>query len=147
MSPLKKFKPAVNKKTLYIIAAVVWTIAGSILIIKSLYFIFSIHEHIFWKIIIGIISGIGFYFLLFTKISKKNIKYIDLIIIENPCFFSFFNFKSYIMMAVMISGGIMLRKFEIINIEYLSVLYLSMGIPLLISAFRFYSTGIKYKSK
>lgn len=147
MNLLEKYKPSVKKKTLYVIAGFVWSMAGCILIFKSMFFIFDIYQHIFWKIAIGIISGIVFYFVLFTKISKRNIKYIDLIIIENPCFFSFFNLKSYIMMAVMITGGIMLRKFEVINIEYLSIFYLAMGIPLLISAFRFFNARIKYKSQ
>jgi len=42
------------------------------------------------------------------------------------------------MMAIMITGGITLRKLDIINHEILYTFYLTMGIPLLVSAFRFF---------
>jgi hypothetical protein len=42
------------------------------------------------------------------------------------------------MMAIMISGGIMLRRFDVINKEWLYNFYVTMGVPLLISASRFF---------
>jgi len=40
----------------------------------------------------------------------------------------------------MISMGIVLRKSEVVSPEYLSFMYVTMGIPLLMSSFRFYYT-------
>jgi len=46
----------------------------------------------------------------------------------------------------MISMGVFLRKSGIVSPFYLSVLYVTMGIPLFASAFRFYYSGIYYQS-
>jgi len=46
---------------------------------------------------------------------------------------------------LMISMGITLRKTGIVPLEYLSLFYVAMGTPLLMSAFRFYYNGINYK--
>ena len=50
------------------------------------------------------------------------------------------------MMAIMITTGIVLRKLDIINHEILYTFYLTMGIPLLVSAIRFFSTWKKNKT-
>jgi hypothetical protein len=44
----------------------------------------------------------------------------------------------------MITSGVLLRKSGLLSPEYLSVLYVTMGIPLFLSAFRFYYYGIFY---
>jgi len=119
--------------------------AGGILISRALLELWSIHHYIWIEILIGIAFGTIFYLILFARISKKHITRITLITIDNPCFFSFFNLRSYIMMAVMITAGILLRKLDLINHEILYTFYLTMGIPLLVSAMRFFSTWVKHK--
>jgi hypothetical protein len=57
---------------------------------------------------------------------------------DKPSVFAFFNLKSYMMMFSMIALGITLRKTGIVSAEYLAVMYITMGIPLLMSSFRFY---------
>jgi hypothetical protein len=143
---LEKFKPAVSKRSLFLVAGCVWTMAGGILISRALLELWSIHHYIWIEILIGIAFGTIFYLILFARISKKHITRITLITIDNPCFFSFFNLRSYIMMAVMITAGILLRKLDLINHEILYTFYLTMGIPLLVSAFRFFSRWKKNKS-
>ncbi len=143
MNLLEKFKPAVRKRTLLFVAGFVWSIAGCILIGKALVPLFNIHHHLLLEITLGIVCGIGFYFVLFAMISKKHITRISLLKVDNPCFFSFFNFRSYLLMLIMITVGITLRKLNIINKEYMFTFYLAMGIPLLMSAIRFFKAGIK----
>ena len=46
----------------------------------------------------------------------------------------------------MISMGVFLRKSGIVSPFYLSVLYVTMGIPLFASDFRFYYSGFYYQS-
>jgi len=41
-------------------------------------------------------------------------------------------------MAIMITGGITIRKSGLVSPEYLAVIYLTMGLPLLMSSVRFY---------
>ena len=146
MNLLVKYKPAVSRRTLLLIAGCAWSTAGGILITRGMVQLISINHLLIIDIVTGIIIGIGFYLLFFAKISNKHITRITLIKVDNPCFFSFFNFRSYIMMAIMITGGITLRKLDIINHEILYTFFLMMGLPLLISAYRFFFSYFKNKS-
>jgi uncharacterized membrane protein YedE/YeeE len=142
---LEKIKPGVKKRTLLLIAGCAWSIAGGILISRSLSYLISVNHNLAMEIVTGIVFGSLFYLLLFARISKKHITRINLIEIDNPCFFSFFNFRSYLLMAIMISGGIMLRLSGLVNPEIIYTFFLCMGIPLLVSAWRFFYSYAKNK--
>lgn len=141
----EKYKPAVSRRSLLLIAGCAWTIAGGILISRALVQLIMMNDHLWLEIIIGIICGMGFYIVLFARISKKHINRITLIKIDNPCFFSFFNLRSYLMMIIMITGGITLRKLDVINRDVLWTFYLTMGVPLVISAYRFFYSWVRNK--
>jgi hypothetical protein len=130
----------VKKRNLLLVAGFAWTTAGGILISRALLTLWSISHHLWVEILIGLVFGTIFYLFLFARISKKHITRITLITIDNPCFFSFFNVRSYVLMAIMISAGITLRKLDVINREILYTFYLTMGIPLLVSAVKFFIT-------
>lgn len=138
MNLLEKYKPSVSQHTLLFIAGMAWTTAGGILMGRGLAYLIANSNLLWLRLAGGLFFGLIFYVLLFAKISRKHIKRIRGLNIPYPCAFSFFNFRSYIMMAVMISGGIMLRKLDVINKEWLYNFYVTMGVPLLISASRFY---------
>ena len=143
---LEKIKPGVPRRSLLLIAGFAWSIAGGILITRSLVHLIGVNHHLVLEIILGIAFGALFYILLFAKISKKHITRINLIEINNPCFFSFFNFRSYLLMTIMISGSIALRLSGLINQEIIYTFFLCMGIPLLVSAWRFFYSYGKNKS-
>lgn len=128
------------------IAGILWSIAGGMLIFKGISLLLSENFTLITLLITGIAVGVTFYFLLFSRISLKHINRIFRIDIIRPCFFSFFSPRSYVLMTIMISTGLILRKLDIINHEVLGVFYISMGTPLLISSLRFYYSWIKYKS-
>ena len=138
MSLAQKYKPSVSRHNLLLIAGLAWTTAGGMLMWRGLDYEIRQSPHLWLNILMGIAIGIPFYFILFAKISHKHIKRIKGLSMPYPCAFSFFNLRSYIMMMVMITSGIMLRKFDVINREYLFTFYIGMALPLLISAFRFY---------
>lgn len=103
-------------------------------------------NHLLWlQLICTLACGIVFYLKLFSKLSLKHTLRILNMKEELPCLFSFFNFRSYLMMALMISMGITLRTTGWVAPLYLSFLYLMMSVPLLISSVRFYYTGLYYK--
>jgi hypothetical protein len=138
MTLLQKFKPSVSKHNLLFIAGLAWTTAGGILAGRGLSYLFVHGQYLGWRLAGGLFFGLIFYMLLFAKISRKHIKRIHGLNIPYPCAFSFFNLRGYLMMALMISGGIMLRRFDVINKEWLYNFYVTMGVPLLISASRFF---------
>ncbi len=146
MNTFRSFKPGVPKRVLLFIAAAVWTFAGSVLLYKGMKLVLVNRNHLIGILSGSVVSGFLFYFLVFSRISFKHTRRIINLNNAYPCFFSFFNFKSYVLMGIMITSGIIMRLSGIVPLTYLSVLDLTMGIPLFLSAFRFYYFGIFYKS-
>lgn len=144
MNIIHSIKPYLPKRYLLFIAAMVWTFAGGMLLYKGSTLIMNYRSFFWLRLISSTVGGILFYLVLFSKISFKHTRRIVNLKNDHPCLFSFFNIKSYIMMTVMITSGILLRKSGIVAPEYLSILYITMGIPLFLSAFRFYYYGIFY---
>lgn len=144
-----KFKtliPHTTKRVLLFIAAVVWTFAGIMLFTRGIWMMNINPDSFLIRFLISLVSGALFYGVLFTRISKKHVNRIIQLPVERPAVFSFFDKKGYIMMAGMISLGIFLRTSGIVSPFYLSVLYVTMGVPLFISSLRFYYSGICYSS-
>jgi hypothetical protein len=138
MNLAQKLKPSVTKHNLLFIAGLAWTAAGGILAGRGISYILQHSQFPGWRVAGGLVIGMIFYVLLFAKISRQHIKRIRGLNIPYPCAFSFFNLRGYAMMAVMISGGIMLRRFDVISKDWLYNFYVTMGVPLLISAARFF---------
>ena len=137
-------KPGIPKRYLLFVAALVWTFAGSMLLIRGELMIPNDEQLVWLKLLGSLVGGICFFVFLFSKISLKHSRRIINMEEQRPCLFSFFNFKSYLMMTLMISMGILLRKTGIVPLSYLSFFYILMGIPLLMSSFRFYYYGFRY---
>jgi hypothetical protein len=144
MNLFKTLKPGIPKRHLLFIAGIVWLFAGGMLSYRGFSAHISSTQLDFIEVVICIILGIIFYVFMFSKISLKHIKRIVNIKMVNPCIFSFFNLRSYLLMGIMISGGISLRVFHVIDIKYISLFYIVMSTPLLISSFRFFRTYIYY---
>lgn len=143
---LEIIKPGVNKRSLLFIAALIWTFAGSMLFYRGIGFLKESGTNIWLKAGISVVAGTVFYLGMFSKISGKHVKRILNMTQNKPCAFSFFNFRSYLIMIIMISLGIFSRKSGLVPVDYLAILYVTMGIPLFASSFRFYYYGIKYKT-
>jgi hypothetical protein len=136
-------KPGIPKRYLLLVAACFWTFAGGMLLFRG----FSVLK--FNSSIIeieesgSILAGLLFYKFMFSAISLKHIHRILNLKEEKPCFFSFFNGRSYLLMTVMMASGITLRVTGLVPLSYLSPFYIAMGTPLLLSAFRFYYYACK----
>lgn len=133
--------PRVSKHYLYLTAALVWTFAGGMLLFRGFSSI-GTPENLALKLFFCTVAGLSFYALLFTRLSKKHVLRIQDMDSKNPVVFSFFNLKSYLMMFSMITLGITLRLSGLVSPGYLALLYVTMGIPLLMSSFRFYLSFI-----
>jgi len=71
----------------------------------------------------------------FLKIVNINIKRI-LQTSETKCLFSFIPLRSYLIIAVMITLGAILRH-SVIQKQYLSILYIGIGLALILSSVRY----------
>ena len=142
-SILNTLKPSVPKRYLLFVAAVVWTFAGGMLLFRGFSVLQFNSTGILMEEAVSIILGVVFYIFMFSRISLKHIIRILNNPLERPCIFSFFNWRSYILMSTMISLGVTLRLSGLVPIQYLSVFYVIMGTPLFLSSIRFYVHGIK----
>jgi len=127
------------------VAALLWTFAGSMLLYKGYKMLDQEVSFLWIKLTLAFLAGIAFYWKVFSGLSQKHTLRILNLKVDNPCVFAFFNVRSYLMMALMISMGITLRKTGWVSPSYLAYLYLTMSVPLMLSSVRFYYTGFYYR--
>jgi hypothetical protein len=80
-------------------------------------------------------------------VAIKNIKRIDLIVSERPCIFAFQEWKSYPLVAVMISMGIYLRKYSLFPKSLLAIMYIGIGGGLFLSGFKYFQKIIQIRNE
>jgi len=127
----------VPKQWLFGIAGIVWTGVGLMLCIRAIVWLetFSFSLDLFFELA-GIAAAIVLYLYVFSKLVKRNIDRIAAMPPRvNPL--AFMALRGYIMIALMITIGILLRSSSIPK-YYLSIPYTMMGTMLLIGSYRFY---------
>jgi len=134
----------VTKRILLFEAAVVWTFAGGMLLYRGIVMLTTSGSFSWMKIVVCLCSGLLFFRFVFLKISRKHINRITNLNGDYHLFHQFFSPKSYLMMLGMISLGIFLRKTSLVPVASLSLAYITMGIPLLLSSIRFYNSWFYY---
>jgi len=144
MNFIKSLNLTVSKRILLFEAALVWTFAGAMLLYRGSSMLEASSGFSWIKILICSGCGLLFFILVFSKISHKHVDRITTLLGNRHLFFEFFNFRSYVMMAGMITMGVLLRTTLIIPLSSLSLAYITMGIPLLFSSFRFYHHWFYY---
>jgi hypothetical protein len=142
---INRAKPAVPKRHLLLVAALAWTTAGGILLARGTAYMSAMGDHLLWRCAIALVGGLVFFVLLFARISLKHIARIHAIEVVSPCLFSFFDFKAYLLMALMIAGSVSLRLLRLIDPLTLANFYVCMATPLLMSAVRFYYAFATYR--
>jgi hypothetical protein len=110
---LTKFNPAVSKNWLLVLAGIMWSGVGILL------------------------CGYAVTWLAGSKIAQKNIDRI-LLYANKACLFSFQSWSGYIIIAVMMTGGILLKSSPIPK-PYLAIMYTAIGGGLFLSSFRYYA--------
>jgi hypothetical protein len=137
-----KIKPAVNKEVLLFLAGFMWFGVGTMLLFLSFSWLkaFQVHGS-FMYCAIGVGVALLVHHFGFLKIVDKNLGRI-LPMEGTRCIFSFMTWKSYIMVAVMIAMGTLLRHSPIPK-PYLSILYIGIGLALILSSIRYLRTLIR----
>ena len=142
---LKKIKIGVPKRILFFSAAAVWGFASSRILKIGVSDIISDTSSYWINFAIGIVGFYFFFKYVFYKMYKKHTKRIVNLEIEKPCIFSFFDLKGFGIMAFMITGGITLRRSNIIPSLYMGTFYITLGLSLLSAAVSFLYAGVRYK--
>lgn len=128
----------VKKQTLLLIASIVWMIAGfNVLRIGIL----SYAGYVNWmNIALSIVVFTIFQTFIFGKLVKKHTTRI-LAYEEKQFFLKFFDVKSFVIMAIMMSGGIAIRAFELAPIRFIAFFYTGLGASLFLAGILF---GIEF---
>jgi len=126
---LNKYEPSVSHTWHYSIAGLMWMGVGIMLTVYAAQWLAAVDKELIWFIIvpsfIGIIAAFLIYYFGFSKLVEKNIKRIEKKS-EKFCVFGFISWQSYIIIAIMITMGIFLKRSPIPK-PYLAPLYLGLG--------------------
>jgi hypothetical protein len=131
-------KPAVPRRWLFAVAGGIWIIAGVILIERAYGWLTDFEtNHLILILPLAFILALVVYVGGFIKIVRKNINRINSL--PDPvCLFAFTAWKGYVIIAVMVVSGILLRNSAFPK-HYLTLAYLAMGGSLLIGGLTFIS--------
>lgn len=141
------FKPSVPRRWLFFIAAMVWVFAAYRVMLLALKFAPLSPLPVWLNLFLGF-AGFGlFFFFVFSKVSRRYIKRIACLKQENPCFFAFFGWKSYLMISIMMTMGILFARFEVLPVFLQGIFYISLSGCLLLSAILFTTAGIRFRGR
>ena len=126
MKILEKYKPAVPRNILFLLAGLLWSVAGIILCQFAIRWLLTVAWDQELKYgLLGLVLAFVFYHIGFKSIIKNNLSRLRSLP-ERPCVFAFASWKSYFMIALMMTMGIMLRHSSVPK-YYLAVPYEAMG--------------------
>lgn len=136
----------VKKQYLLLIACLVWIVAG-VNIVRIGMEAYAQYLNLF-NILLSAVVFIIFQLFVFGKLVKKHTGRI-LAYEERQWFIKFFDVKSFIIMAVMMTGGIWLRVSGVVPERFIAVFYSGLGFSLILAGilfgFHFTKNTIKYK--
>jgi hypothetical protein len=133
---IDKIKPAVDKSALIFLSFFVWVVVGTVLLLLAYSWLkASQGNSSFLFVGVGIGAALVIHHFGFLKIVDKNLGRI-LPMEGKQCAFSFMPWKSYIIVAVMVTMGALLRHSAIPK-TYLSILYIGIGLSLVLSSIRY----------
>ena len=134
----------VKKRTLLLIACIVWSIAGfNVLRIGIL--AYPPHLSII-NFLLSIIVFSLFQYFIFGRLVKKHTKRIKNYTEETQFFLKFFDVKSFLIMAFMMGGGIYLRASSLAPDIFIAVFYTGLGASLLLAGILFGRNYFNYHS-
>lgn len=127
----------VKKRTLLGIAGTVWMIAG--INVAKLGIIAYLQTRKFTPLNLFLsLIVFGAFSVLFYKMSVKHSNRIQAYEGHSKSFWHFFDLKSYIIMACMMSGGMWLRSSGLVSQEFIAVFYTGLGLALAFAGISFW---------
>ena len=146
MAAIDRYKPAVTNNLLVFVAGIVWTLVGIMLLYLAFSWLSALPRPVaHLDEMAGLVSALLIHHFGFLRIAGKNLDRIRAMP-GKRCLFAFIPWKSYLIIAVMVTMGAMLRHSSIPR-QYLAVLYISIGLALVLSSVRYLRTFIQHIGK
>jgi hypothetical protein len=133
---LQRFKPAVSRRMLLLFAGLVWIGVGAMLLTLAIGWLRAGHPlHPYLLGGLGTFAALCIHHFGFLRVVDKNLDRI-LPMQGKRCAFAFMSWKSYLMVALMMTMGVALRHSPIPK-PVLAVLYIGIGLALVLSSVRY----------
>ena len=133
---IDKIRPAVDKRALIFLSFFIWIVVGTVLLLFAYSWLKASQiNSSYLYVSMGVGAALVIHHFGFLKIVDKNLGRI-LPMEGKKCAFSFMTWKSYIIVAVMVTMGTLLRHSTIPK-TYLSILYIGIGLSLVLSSIRY----------
>jgi hypothetical protein len=131
--------PEAKREVLILLAGIVWSAVGVALVMVAIGWLYNIHRSQLISIGAGIVAGVAIHRFGFSRLAAINLSRIRA---QSPgkdkvCLFAFQNWRSYLMIAIMMIMGYALRHSPVPKI-YLVPIYMAIGLALVFSSFSYY---------
>ncbi len=127
----------VKKRTLLAIAGGVWLLAGLNVVRMGVIAYYSLAEFNYVYLLLSVIV-MSLFGTMFYKLSLKHTSRIKAYPNLTRPFWHFFDLKSYIIMAVMMSGGVSLRVLGVLPTTFVAFFYTGVGAALMLAGAMFF---------
>lgn len=136
MNDFSRLKPGVNKRYLMLLAGAMWMGVGIMLCSMAYRWLSDSSESAAFFIIPGVVAALVIHHFGFLRIVDRNLDRIRPMS-GKRCIFSFMPWRSYLLVAVMMTMGIVIRNSSLPR-NYLAVLYIAIGLSLSLSSIRYF---------
>lgn len=135
----------VRNLTLLLIAAAVWFAAGANIAHIGLEE-YALGYVSALNIALSIVVGVVFWFMAFHKLTVKHTVRIAGYGEERQLFVKFFDKRSFAIMAVMMTGGILIRSLHLLPDVFIAVFYTGLGAALALAGLLFAANFFRVRS-
>ena len=134
----------IKNKYLLLIAAIVWLIAG-FNVLKI-----GVETYINYVTVINLLLSLAvflvFWIMVFSKLVKKHTLRISSYESEKQWFYLFFDLKSFIIMAIMMTTGIIIRYYALLPDVFIAVFYTGLGSALALAGILFMVNFMRFEA-
>ena len=120
---LFRFKPGVKRKTHLLLAALLWSVVGVILMIRAAFWL--VHAHLTVLAVPAVVLGSLKSHFVLDKTAIKSINRI-LLLEDGTCLGAVYSMKTWLLVMVMMTMGILLRHSALPR-PWLGILYATIG--------------------
>ena len=136
----------IKKQALIAVAGIVWLIAGlnvAVLGVRAAIDMRGVTTIIVLALVGGAVAIFCAFHSMFSKLVKKNVQRIADLEGERHLVFRFFDRKSYVMMALMMSFGIGMRAADIFPDWFIAFFYTGLGLALSLAGASYIARGVR----
>jgi hypothetical protein len=128
------------------LAGFLWICVGTMLVHLAYSWLTAQPQTMRWIFLgIGFVAALLIHHLGFLRIANQNLERI-MVMDAKQCLFAFISWKSYMIIIIMVTLGILLRHSHIPK-PYLSILYAAIGLALILSSIRYLRVYVRELKK